>query len=500
MTPPPRHLTLTQRKPPPSFSSYTGSEDDDSSAGSPQPPDVPECDVPIPSIERTADWVFHSGGNRANSRADSPPPPPGDSGTPALSETSVPARASSVSRGRSLSDNHGNSRSPPSASPILAASNFDGEPEIKREASEHSFWSASPRPLGEPAPLPAPSRSGSRVLYPASAGSKRSRDAEDVGAGERSPQRRRTASTGLLEPAVTPSDPELVVVAPAEPAVDAAVTTDRAGSVNVVAVTALPVILAVVAVVNIVDIEPAAGLADVAAPVAAVANPVARPAVVAVANPGPLPDRAEVRLQARLDALLAQSRDLPRAQRSAMVISSPNNLKSSFLTDSFTAKIAGIVALTRRATPGLPGSGARLRIPRRRVKVRCPFLRLPWLELASGRSSDVVSPLRSPSWARALARCLRPRSSQSSDARFRFCSTSALLFFASTADVPCCHHFARLFSRRRRGFHEGSAMIRDLFMLFCFLFLHFCEYTRSVGGVLDGTLCHFVSACSSALP
>lgn len=585
MTPPPRHLTLTQRKPLPPPSSYTGSEEDDSEDGSSQSPDVPECDVPIPSIEhdpsveRTADWAVHSGGSRANSHADSPTPSPSDSGTPALSEILVPARVSTVSRGRSLSDNNGNTRPSPSASPILAGSCSDGEPEIKREASEHSFWSASPRPpvrqssgspsgLGEPAPLPTPSRSCSRVLYPASAGSKRSRDAEDVGAGERSsqrrrslsdildprrssvalyaepgapvpwpsssasgprvlgstssgskrtrlvedigtgdrssqrrrtasignpirrssaslpggpgpaslpsspasgsrvagstrssskrsrsvedvnaggrsPQRRRTASTGLLEPAVAPSDPEIVVV-PAEPAVDAAVTTDRAGSVDVVVAPALPVTLAVVAVVNIIDIEPAAGPADAAAPVAAVANPVARPAVVAVVNPGPLPDRAEVRFQARLDVLFTQSRDLPRAQRSAMVSSFPTNLTSSFFTNSFTAKIARIVALARRATPGLPGSGACLRIPRHRVKVRC-LLRLRRLKSASGTSSDVVSPLRSPSWAWALTRCLRPRGSQSSDARFRYYSTLALLSFASTADAPRCHHFARLF-------------------------------------------------------
>ena len=100
------------------------------------------------------------------------------------------------------------------------------------------------------------------------------------------------------------------VVAPSDSAVDAAATTDRAGLVDLVAAPAQPVALAVVGVVNIVDIEPDVG------PAAAVAVPVA-----AVANPGPLPDRAEVRLQARLDALFAKNRGRPRAERPAMVSS-----------------------------------------------------------------------------------------------------------------------------------------------------------------------------------
>ncbi|KFY10130.1 hypothetical protein V492_05182 [Pseudogymnoascus sp. VKM F-4246] len=380
--PPPRHLKLTLPRPPPSSgSSYTGSTSSSSTGAL-------DCDVPIPSIEqvsadRTANWVVGSSGSRANS----PESGPRLSGSPALSENSAPARESSESRGHSHSDSGSGSPRPlPSASPIRTASPSDGEREITREASEDSVWSTSapPPPFrrsasgpSEPrelAPLPAPSRSGSRALYPASTGSKRTRDVEDVGAGERSPQRRcrslsarlpsrrpsvspaadavdlpaplmapsapgtrvlgstrsgskrsrdvedvgagerssqrrRTASTDLPppEPAVAPSDPDLVSVA-SDPAVDAAVTTDRAGAVVdlVDAPTLLPLALAVVEVINIVDIAPAVGPAAVAA--VAVANPV----------PVPVPDRAEARARSRIDALFAKSRSLSRAERSAM--------------------------------------------------------------------------------------------------------------------------------------------------------------------------------------
>ncbi|KFY45249.1 hypothetical protein V494_01044, partial [Pseudogymnoascus sp. VKM F-4513 (FW-928)] len=82
--------------------------------------------------------------------------------------------------------------------------------------------------------------------------------------------------------------------------------TDRAGAVVdlVAAPTLLPLALAVVEVVNIVDIAPAVGPAAVAA--------------VTVANPVPVPDRAEARARSRIDALFAKSRSLSRAERSAM--------------------------------------------------------------------------------------------------------------------------------------------------------------------------------------
>ena len=426
---PPHHLKLTLPRAPPS--SYTASTSASSSSSS----SALDCDVLVPSIEhvdavdridRTENWVVQSSGSRAGS----PTPPPRLSGSPAFTETSVPVRESSASRSLSLSDVP---RPSPSASPIRAASNPDGERGIKREAPRGGIWSASPRPLArrssvsgpaKPAPSQSPSISGSGALYPASLGSKRSRDVEDDGAGERSSQRRRRSTspgfgprpspaslpgdTGKPAPSQPPSvsgsrvlgstssgckrsrdveddgagdrspqrrwtgsilaaDPasasgsrvlrptssggrrsrivevarpsflEVVlatperpsfldvvlatpvtavakpVVAPSGSAVDAAGTTDRAGLVDFVAAPAQPVALVVVAPVNIVDIEPAVG------PAAAVAVP-----VPAVANPGPLPDRAEVRLRARIDALFASSRGRPRAQRSAMV-SSPLN-------------------------------------------------------------------------------------------------------------------------------------------------------------------------------
>ncbi|KFZ01639.1 hypothetical protein V501_09899 [Pseudogymnoascus sp. VKM F-4519 (FW-2642)] len=410
---PPRHLKLTLPRAPPSTytgSSYTGSSSSSASAL--------DCDVPVPSIEhvdaadridRTANWVVQSSGSRAGS----PTPPPRLSGSPAFTETSAPGRESSASRSPSLSDDNDIPRPSPSASPIRAASNSDGEREIKREASGGGIWSASPRPLArrssvsgpaKPAPSQSPSISGSGALYPASLGSKRSRDVEDDGAGERSsqrrrrstspgfgprlspaslpgdtgkpapsqsppvsgsrvlgstssgckrsrdveddgagdrsPQRRRTGSTLAADPASASGSRVLRPTSsggrrsrivelpgrcignssdccrafgreacrrPSGSAVDAAGTTDRAGLVDFVAAPAQPVALVVVAPVNIVDIEPAVG------PAAAVAVPVA-----AVANPGPLPDRAEVRLRARIDALFASSRGRPRAQRSAM--------------------------------------------------------------------------------------------------------------------------------------------------------------------------------------
>lgn len=115
------------------------------------------------------------------------------------------------------------------------------------------------------------------------------------------------------EAGAAPSIPE-PVVEPPTPAVDAAVVTDRVGSADLVAAPAQPVALAVVAAVNIVDIEPADG--------PAVAVETAVEAAVAV-NPGPLPDRAESRLQARIDALFARSRGRRRADRFAMVSSTP---------------------------------------------------------------------------------------------------------------------------------------------------------------------------------
>ncbi|KFZ08641.1 hypothetical protein V502_09244 [Pseudogymnoascus sp. VKM F-4520 (FW-2644)] len=221
-----------------------------------------------------------------------------------------------------------------------------------------------------PAPSPSPLVSGPRVLGSTSSGSKRTRDAEDDGAG-RSSQRRRTANSeppprqssasipgkpatsssssssgscsshsasssgerarplegplrpglpynsimeGMMEvalagfrppvPAAAPSAPE-PVVDPSGPAVDAAVTADHVGAVDPVAAPAQPVALAVVAAVNIVDIAPAVGPAIVVA-------------AAAVANPVPLPDRAEARLRARIDAVFARSRGHPRAERCDM--------------------------------------------------------------------------------------------------------------------------------------------------------------------------------------
>ncbi|KAL5349976.1 hypothetical protein ACLOAV_005012 [Pseudogymnoascus australis] len=164
----------------------------------------------------------------------------------------------------------------------------------------------------EPASSPSPPVSGPRALGSTSSGSKRTRDVEDDGAGETSPQRRRTASAELQPPrpsasasaSAAPPDPE-PVVEPPTPAVDAAVITDRVGSADLVADPAQPVALSVVAAVNIVDIEPADGPA------------VAVEAAVAV-NPAPLPDRAESRLQARIDALFARNRGRMRADRSTM--------------------------------------------------------------------------------------------------------------------------------------------------------------------------------------
>ncbi|ELR01957.1 hypothetical protein GMDG_05130 [Pseudogymnoascus destructans 20631-21] len=367
MAPPP-HLKLTLPRAPPS--TYTGSSYTGSSSSSAS---VLDCDVPIPSIEhvdaadRTANWVVQSSGSRAGS----PGNPPRLSGSPAFTETSAPDRESSASRSRSLSDDHGSSRSSPSVVLISATSNPDGESEIKREAPGGSIWSASPRPparrssvsgRSEPAPSQSPSVSGSGVLYPSSSGSKRSRDAEDDGGGERSSQRRRRSTSpglssrrssaaslpgdasnpapsqspsvsgsrtlgstpsgckrsrdveddgagdrspqrrrtgGFLEVVLATYPPEPVVT-PSDSAVDAAGTTDPAGLVDLVAAPAQPVALVVVDAVNIVDIEPVVGPA------------------AAVANPGPLPDRAETRVQARLDALFAKSRGRPRAERSAL--------------------------------------------------------------------------------------------------------------------------------------------------------------------------------------
>jgi hypothetical protein len=184
---PPRHLKLTLPRAPPS--SYTASTSESSSSSA----SVLDCDVPVPSIEhvdaadridRTANWVVQSSGSRAGS----PTPPPRLSGSPAFTETSAPVRESSASRSPSLSDDNGIPRPSPSASPIRAASNPDGEREIKREATGGSVWSASPQlpparrsPVSgpaKPAPSQSPSVSGSGALYPASAGSKRSRVVE----------------------------------------------------------------------------------------------------------------------------------------------------------------------------------------------------------------------------------------------------------------------------------------------------------------------------------
>ncbi|OBT59261.1 hypothetical protein VE04_00443 [Pseudogymnoascus sp. 24MN13] len=379
-----------------------------------------DCDVPVPSIEHVDAADRHRPHGRrvaqsSGSRAGSPTPPPRLSGSPAFTETSAPVRESSASRSPSLSDDNDIPRPSPSASPVRAASNSDGQHDIEPEAPGGGIWSASPRPLarrssvsgpakpappsisgsgalypaslgskrsrdveddgagarssqrrgrstspgfgprlspaslpgdtGKPAPSQSPSVSGSRVLGSTSSGGKRSRDVEDDGAGDRSPQRRWTGSILAADPAsasgsrvlrptssggrrsrivevARPSFLEVVlatpvtavapsvakpVVAPSGSAVDAAGTTDYAGLVDFVAAPAQPVALVVVAPVKIVDLAPALG------PAAAVAVPVA-----AVANPGPLPDRAEVRLRARIDALFASGRGRPRAQRSAM--------------------------------------------------------------------------------------------------------------------------------------------------------------------------------------
>ncbi|OBT80603.1 hypothetical protein VF21_00449 [Pseudogymnoascus sp. 05NY08] len=380
---PPRHLKLTLPRPPPS--SYTASTSASSSSSS----SALDCDVPVPSIEhvdaadridRTANWVVQSSGSRAGS----PTPPPRLSGSPAFTETSAPERESSASRSPSLSDDIGIPRPSPSASPIRAASNSDGEREIKREPTEGSIWSASPRlpparrssvsgPC-EPAPSQSPSVSGSGVLCPASKGSKRSRDAEDdgagerssqrrcrstspgfgsrlpsaslpgdtgnpapllcpsapgfrvlgstssgckrsrdvedVGAGDRSPQRRRTGSTLAADPASASGSR---VLYPASPG------SRRSRVVEVARPSFLEVVLATPERPSFLDVVLATPVpAAAASPAAAVAVPVA-----AVANPGPLPDRAEVRLQARLDALFAKSRGRPRAERSALVSSHP---------------------------------------------------------------------------------------------------------------------------------------------------------------------------------
>ncbi|KFY82214.1 hypothetical protein V500_10723 [Pseudogymnoascus sp. VKM F-4518 (FW-2643)] len=444
---PPRHLKLTLPRKPPSSYTDTDTDTDTSASLSPSSPSALECDIPVPSVEhvdsadRTEHWVFHSSGSRANSVAD-PPATPHLWGSPNPSEISAPTRTPSASRGHSLSDDE-TTRSSPSASPILAASPSGGEQEIRRAASEDDIWIASPRlptrrssvsvpgddpalsqsppisgprALGStssgrkrtrdaeddgagdtssqrrrsvspghpsrrssvsvsgdaPAPSPSPPVSGPRALGSTSSGSKRTRDAEDDGAG-RSSQRRRTANSGppprqssasipgnpatpssssssgscsshsasssgerarplegplrpglpynsimegMMEvalagfrppvPAAAPSVPE-PVVDPSDPAVDAAVTADRAGAVDLVAAAAQPVALAVVAAVKIVDIAPAVGPATVAAAAAA-----------AVANPLPLPDRAEARLRARIDAVFARSRGHPRAERCDM--------------------------------------------------------------------------------------------------------------------------------------------------------------------------------------
>lgn len=616
-----RHLRLTL--PRPSLSSYTGSTS--SSSSSPLPP-VLDCDVPVPSVEhvdaanRTAAWIANI-----------------NPGTPALSENPAPARASSVSRGRSLSD-HGIPRSSPSATPIRTVSPSDGERETKREASEDSIWSASPQlrarqlPVsapGEPAPLSSPSAApGPRVLGSTRSGSKRSRDVEDVGAGERSSQRRRRSTSpgsgpssgrssasrtgqgkpvplpsasvsgrrvlgsnssgskrtrdtedvgagdrspksrarsglspgqssaaaiavaplpsgsasgprvlrsnssggkrtrvaehvgatlrpglphnsimeGMMEVALGPFVPSMIggrkwrrnpadkggiedilvpygithaeylasldsavkkpVVDPSVPAIDAAVTTDRAGPVDP-ALAAQPqsARLTVVDVVNIVDIAPAVG------PAAAV-TPVAIVAVAAAANPGPVPDRAETRVLARIDALFAKSRSLPRAERSRMVspLLSQHHHRSSLT--SFAVSVARVLALAGGAHPGPPGSGARLRIPRHQARVRRLFFGgrgwnslLPRRQMSCLRFGCQVGPgFWTVACALAASSCQFRRSSAFSFAGLAgdlavitwhgswaasFWISVLLILgpslgFASTADAPRCHHFARL--------------------------------------------------------
>ncbi|KFY99329.1 hypothetical protein V498_00844 [Pseudogymnoascus sp. VKM F-4517 (FW-2822)] len=232
-----------------------------------------------------------------------------------------------------------------------------GERSSQRRRRSASHGRDSRRPsasvLGdEPASSPSPPVSGPRALGSTSSGSKRTRDVEDDGAGETSPQRRRTASAELQlrrSSASGSGSGSSRSTSGGErsrpaPAVDAAVLTDRVGSADLVAAPAQPVALSVVAAVNIVDIEPADG--------PAVAVEAAVEAAVAV-NPVPLPDRAESRLQARIDALFARNRGRMRADRSTMV-----------------TPIAGILALAARAhhgSPGSPGLKARLRNPRRRV-------------------------------------------------------------------------------------------------------------------------------------
>ena len=112
------------------------------------------------------------------------------------------------------------------------------------------------------------------------------------------------AALELLNSGVSTADFDGPVV----PSVDALdLLTDGAAAVDppvaispVVAVPTLPAGLAVVGPVNIVDIVPV---------------------VVASVLPVPVVDRAQVRIQSRLDALFAQSQDLPRAERAAMVSS-----------------------------------------------------------------------------------------------------------------------------------------------------------------------------------
>lgn len=99
-----------------------------------------------------------------------------------------------------------------------------------------------------------------------------------------------------------------------------------------VAVSTQPAGLVVVEPVNIFDI----------APVASGAGP--------VLHPVPVVDRAQDRIQSRLNALFARSQDLPRAGRAGMVSSLLS--RSSFLTNPLTVPRARVAPWAGGADPG----------------------------------------------------------------------------------------------------------------------------------------------------
>jgi hypothetical protein len=176
---------------------------------------------------------------------------------------------------------------------------------------------------------------------------------------------------------------------------------------------------------------------------------------------------------ARIDALFAKSRSLPRAERSRMVSPLlPQHHHRSSLT-SFAVSVARVVALAGGAHPGPPGSGARLRIPRHQAIVRRLFFGgRGWNSLLARRQMSClrfgcqVGPgFWTVACALAASSCQFRRSSAFSFAGLAgdlavitwhgswaasFWISVLLILgpslgFASTADAPRCHHFARLF-------------------------------------------------------